>query len=95
MKGSKGLVVFVVAAMADCIVVATEFDYYTHNLEILNLTDFSAVVHGFDRCIHRKITIIIERCNTSTSWGQISLFVIKEQIKSLFLYQCPVFRITL
>ena len=51
-KGSKGLVVFVVAAMADCIVVAVAFDYYTHNLEILNLTDCSAAVHVFDQCIH-------------------------------------------
>ena len=52
MKGSKGLVVFVMAAMADCTVVAVAFDYYTHNLEILNLTDCSAVVHAFDQCIH-------------------------------------------
>ena len=43
----------------------------------------------------RKITIIIERCSRSTSWGQISLFLIKEQIKDFFLFQCPVFWITL
>ena len=51
-KGSKGLMVFVVAAMADCIVVAVAFDYYIHNLEILNLTDCSAVARAFDQCIH-------------------------------------------
>ena len=52
MKGSKGLVVFVVAAMANCTVVAVAFDCYTFSFEILNLTDFSAVVHAFDQCIH-------------------------------------------
>ena len=51
-KGSQDLAVFVVAAMADCIVVAVAFDYYTHNLEILNLTDCSAVARAFDQCIH-------------------------------------------
>ena len=44
--------VFAVAAMADRIVAAVAFDYYTHNLEILNLTDCSAVVFAFDHCIH-------------------------------------------
>ena len=44
-KGSQDLAVFVVAAMADCIVVAVAFDYYTYNL---NLTDCSGVVHAFD-----------------------------------------------
>ena len=48
MKGSKGVVVFVVVAMDDCFVAAVVFDYYTHNIEILNLTDCSAVVHAFD-----------------------------------------------
>ena len=52
MKGSKSLVVFVVAAMNDCIVVAVAFDYYTHNPEILNLTHCSAVGHALDQCIH-------------------------------------------
>ena len=52
LKGSKGLVMFEVALMADCIVVAVAFDYYTHNLEILNLTDCSAVARAFDQCIH-------------------------------------------
>ena len=48
---SKGLGVFVVAAMADCIIVAVAFHYYTHNLEILNLTHCSDVPHAFDQCI--------------------------------------------
>ena len=52
MKESKGLAVFVVPAMADCIIVVVAFDYYTNNLEILNLTECSAVVHVFDQCIH-------------------------------------------
>ena len=34
-------------------------------------------------------------CSRSTYWGQISLFIIKEQINDLFLYQCSVFWITL
>ena len=48
--------VFVVAAMADCIVVAVAFDYYTHNLEILNLTVCSAAVHAFYQCIDSSTT---------------------------------------
>ena len=44
--------VFVVAAIADRIVAVAAFGYYTHNLEILNLTDCSAVVFPFDHCIH-------------------------------------------
>ena len=49
--GSKDLVVFVVAALADCIVAAVAFDYYTHNLDILNLNDCSAVAQALDPCI--------------------------------------------
>ena len=52
MKGSKGLVMFVVVAMAVCIVIAVVFGYYIHKRPILNLTDCSAVVHAFDQCIH-------------------------------------------
>ena len=55
-KGSQDLAVFVVAAMADCIVVAVAFDYYTHNLEILNLTVCSAAVHAFYQCIDSSTT---------------------------------------
>ena len=51
-KESKGLVLFVVSAMADCIIVVVAFDYYTNNLEILNLTECSAGMHVFDQCIH-------------------------------------------
>ena len=39
----------------------------------------------------RKITIIIERCSRSTSWDQISLFALTEEIKDLSLYQCQPF----
>ena len=56
LKGSKGLVMFEVTLMADCIVVAVAFDYYTHNLEILNLTVCSAAVHAFYQCIDSSTT---------------------------------------
>ena len=49
------------------------------------------IVLGPGNIRERRITIIIESCRRSTSRGHISLFVIKEQIKDLFLYQCPVF----
>ena len=49
----------------------------------MRLTSVSVVLEPGNNW-ERKITIIIERCGRSTSWGQISLFVIKEQIKDLF-----------